>query len=302
MLDLTNLVQNSSANVQVFNANSYNNAVSWHVWNKPRGISMVTIFAIGAGGAGGQGSSNSISSEGAGGGGGASGGQVVATLPVLFIPDILYISVSFGSVYNGNLATSTIVAGYPNTAGTTDYTFIHISRGGSGLNASGATGGGGGAPGSNANVLLGGKLSFSVACQVGTSGGNRGAAGGNLTLPLTGLVVTGGTGGGGLADPGNDGHPGGTINNNGPFPALPGGQGPGLPSHGNDGIKPINSLFYFYGGTGGAGAYNPSGQFPGNGGNGGYGCGGGGAGARTTSSPTPTPGNGGDGLVIISAW
>jgi hypothetical protein len=148
--------------------------------------------------------------------------------------------------------------------------------------------------------------------QTGIVGGAGDSTGGALTLPTTGLVVTGGTGGGGLRDTGESGRAGGAFTtpaNSLFFPPQIGGIFPTAtttpPGNGSNGINFVNDLNYFYGGTGGAsthGSATGAGAVQSFGGAGGYGCGGGGSGAALTGSTAGGGGGGGGGLAIIYAW
>ena len=197
---------------------------------------------------------------------------------------------------------------------------LATATGGSGGGvAAGATAGAlgaGGAKSTITNALLAGlsiqgfvaaAADISLVGQSGLAGGTT-VAGAALSLPVTGLVVTGGTGGGGLPAVSTAGTAGGALTVNGAFPPQVGGAGgavtPTAGSNGSNGGQPIPGLRFFFGGTGGgsSGLGATTGASGGNGGAGGYGCGGGGAGGSFTGSPAATGGNGGHGLVIITAW
>jgi len=153
--------------------------------------------------------------------------------------------------------------------------------------------------------------------QSGTTGGNAGpsgpgSAGATLTFPVTGLMVMGGTGGGGCGTSaggagGSRSVPAGVPINDFFLPAQSGGtaaSGATPATAGGSGIITRNFIMN-YGGMGGGGASNTSGGQAGAGGNGAPGSGGGGSGGSTTTAGANTlarPGNGGDGFVLILSW
>lgn len=300
MLDFSHLASSSGADVQVFSGvpSSGNTAA---VWLKPRGVSMVYIFVVGSGGDGGNGAVGAASTA-AGGGGGGSGAQSTLVIPSVFIPDVLFVR---APLFGGS--TVSVV----NAAYVANNTLVSSTTGGTGGAASGGTAGGAGGAGTIATIaampLAGmGRYNF-LAGQAGVAGSGT-SAGNFISLPTTGLVVTGGAGGGGIGgfDPGSDG---GGINGVGRFPYMPGGIGQQATTtpagDGNPGIQAIQGLTFFYGGTGG-GSTGPgaigAGLVAGNGGNGAAGCGGGGGGGGFTGSTQGLGGRGGPGLVIIIAW
>ena len=75
----------------------------YNVWTRPEGRTMAYIVCIG-GGAGGGGGASSNSGGGAGGG---SGGVSVAIVPLIFLPETLYISVGAGGAGGGAGANGT---------------------------------------------------------------------------------------------------------------------------------------------------------------------------------------------------
>lgn len=308
MLDFFNLPSSTNTNIQVFSANSASANNNFSTWNKPRGTSMCLILAFGGGGGGGSGVVGANSTA-AGGGGGGSGSQTVLTIPSIFIPDVLFVTVGYG----GNTATAGISTRVAVAADAVANNCIAIANGGgAGGNASGATpgtAGSAGSAGSTTNAPLAGLGNYIF--TAGQSGivGNVGAAG-NLTLPTTGLLVTGGTGGAGLPATATNGNAGGSFTVAGVFPPAPGGTGansattPG--GAGSNGINnAFRNLFFSYGGTGGGssnGSATTTGLFGGNGGNGGIGSGGGGGGGCLTGGVAGIGGRGGDGQVIIISW
>jgi len=307
---LFGLPRNTLADVQVFRANSYGTSIGWSTWRKRPGANMVSIFAVSAGGKGGNGVVGANSTA-AGGGGGGSSGQAYLIMPANMLPDTLFVSVMGGA--GASAGNSTYVAVTPNE-GSVYNLLIRVQVGGAGGNASGATAGAAGGAGTIPNVssaILGGmgQATF-LAGQAGIIGGTT-VAGTALTLPTTGLRVTGGTGGGGLPAAATVGTAGGSFTVGGILPLQSGGIGAtGTTTPGGAGSNGFSAMpgapyGFFYGGTGGGsshGSATGAGLVGGNGGDAGYGCGGGGGGGALTGSAQGLGGRGGDGLVIIVQW
>lgn len=304
---LLELPRNRMADVRVFYANSPANGVGWSAWTKRPGSTMVSILCLGGGGGGGNGVVGAVSTA-AGGGGGGSGGLAYGEFPSYMLPDVLFVSVGFGGAANGGGQITRVCLG-PSGAAANDHLLI-ANGGGAGGNASGATGGTAGSAASATIVgsqpLIGFGVYTLLAGQAGIAGGGTGA-GANLTLPVTGIRVTGGTGGGGLGAAGSTGAAGGSFVVAGSFPAHAGGVPPGTTTGGgnpgSNGFSALGQYGYFYGGTGGSstgGAASSGGG--GQGGAGGFGCGGGGGGGALTGRTQGLGGKGGDGLVIITSW
>jgi hypothetical protein len=272
-------------------------------WSKPRGKSMIDILLVGPGGNGGAGAIGANSTA-AGGGGGGSGGQTRLTMPLHLLPDTLYLSVMPG----GSNTTSRVSISPTTTA---NDQLIIANAGGSGGAAAGATAGAAGAAGAIATVAtmpLGWAFATALAGQAGIIGGTT-VAGGALTLPLTGLLVTGGTGGGGLPAAATAGTNGGLITAAGSFLGLTGGIGATAATtpagSGTGGYLPIPNMPYGYGGTGGGsthGSATGAGLVQSSGGNGAPGCGGGGSGGALTGSTAGVVGQGGRAFCIITVW
>lgn len=270
-------------------------------WLKPRGKSMAHIILVGAGGNGGNGAIGANSAA-AGGGGGASGTQTSITVPLWAIPDVLYFVGGSGSISIG-LSSAPVLQD----------TLISASYGNNGGNASGATAGAAGAvpttPSVASNMVLAGPwIENIIGAQTGIIGGVA-VAGAALTLPTSGLLVTGGTGGGGLPAADAAGTNGGAFTVAGIFPAHAGGAGAAaagtVPGSGGNGYSPIAKLLYGYGGTGGGsthGTATGAGLQQSSGGNGAPGCGGGGSGGALTGSAAGVAGLGGPSFCIITTW
>jgi hypothetical protein len=79
-------------------------ANSWQTWQKPRGFTMCSMYAIGAGGGGGGGLGSDTSNGRVGGCGGGSGGLSRLTIPLFLLPDTLFIRVLPGGA--GGITTS----------------------------------------------------------------------------------------------------------------------------------------------------------------------------------------------------
>lgn len=285
--------------------------MTWQSWQKPRGKTMCSILLLGKGGNGGNGVVGANSTA-AGGGGGGSGGMTTLTMPLALLPDILYFSLA------GQQATTTVasyVTIYPSIIATPppNHTLMIANGGGNGGNGAAAVAGAAGAAGAIATVAtmpLGWQWAKALAGQAGIIGGTT-VAGAALTLPVTGLIVTGGTGGGGLPAAATAGTTGGSFT----VPAQPSPFIPHTapastatatvpPGDGAGGFKLAN-LLYFYGGLGSGsthGTATGAGLVAARGGAGAFGCGGGGGGGALTGSTASTGGFGGPALAIINCW
>lgn len=303
--------QTGGSDVQIFTGNSLTAGTSWRTWEKPRGKSMVNIVLIGKGGNGGLGAVGNNSTA-AGGGGGGSGAQTSITIPASLIPDVLFLSLAAQST---TTLVSYVCVGAPIVGSPWNNVLLVAQGGGNGGNASGATPGAVGAAGAIATVAtmpLGWRYSeLSLVGQAGIIGGVA-VAGANITIPVTGLWVTGGAGGGGLPATAATGTVGGNITGSGIFvsnlapPATSVATTP--PANGSNGYQPVNNLMYFYGGAGAGsthGSATTTGLVAAVGGFGGYGCGGGGNGGALTGTTARAAGDvgmGGSAICIITCW
>jgi hypothetical protein len=283
------------------------------VWEKPSNVTMIYMTAIGAGGAGGSGFSSAVSTSRCGGGGGGSGGICSILVAANRLPDRLYVIVGDAKDATASNGGTTVVSISPELTNNNreSYLPMHVivGAGGGGRGGNGTATSRGGA--GTASVGFGkGTSSFSgpqsivsaITGQNGSTGGNINT-GTDLTYPATGILLSGGTGGGG-----NAGYRGGNLNvpasqnsANIIIPSLDGGS-PGLfgtraGGRGLDGFARFDFLA-FTGGTGGGSSYDDTAS-GGDGGVGAIGCGGGGGGA---GNPGGTGGLGGNGLVIITCW
>lgn len=308
MLDFSHIPKDRM-DIQVFTGTCTTTAEHWVTWTKPRGKSMCSILLVGKGGNGGSGS---IGATAAGGGGGSSGTQVSLTMPLYVLPDTLYLALI------GQTATASLISYISTQPSTVANNVVAIGRGGAnGGNASAGTAGtAGGAPTIPQVTEMAFAWQFinlALAGQAGAAGGGNAAPGGNVTLPTTGLIVTGGAGGGG-SDFGaaTAGFAGGSLTvpaQPSAYLAHPGGIGGSSastpPTRGNAGYQPIKGLLMFYGGTGGGSPYNlatGAALIQTNGGNGANGCGGGGSSAALTGSTPGVAGLGGSAFAIITCW
>ena len=268
-------------------------------WQKPRGITMIHIIALGGGGGGGGGHTAPTGSAKSGGGGGASCAVSRLYIPANVCPENLEITIGAGGAggaasLNGTSGGATIIEAF-RTIGTSATYVLIANGGGFGGAGNAALRGAAGSAGiiattASANFSNEGVNNFSVG-QGGALGGLPGGSAG-ISLALTNLTspFSGGAGGGGA----------GTSNNNGgsqtgfaDITTIPGGTV--ASPNGGDGFFRLNPFYS----TGGAGGYGNNVGSGGNGGNGAIGCGGGGGGAGTTGG---IGGRGGNGLVIITCW
>jgi hypothetical protein len=308
MLDFGNFpTANGIADVQLFVGTTQATNTAWQTWVKPRGKSFMDLLLIGKGGNGGTGV---IGAAGGGGGGGGSGSQCRVTMPLHLVPDILYLQL-IGQ--GASSATPSVVTVQP--VATAASTIAYAGGGTVGSNAATTTGGAGGTAGSAAgatNMPLGWAYASSIGGQAGTAGGvgtTVGAVGVALTLPVTGLLVTGGTGGGGCPTTAAlAGLAGGLFTNLGFVPQHlggTGGTGTTPPSNGTGGYRAAPGVGFWLGGTGGGSSgtnATGAGLVQGTGGNGAWGCGGGGMGAGFTGSSAGQVGQGGSSFCIITCW
>jgi hypothetical protein len=275
---------------------------SWQVWTKPRGKTVCSILCIGSGGGGGGGFSRISGDDGGGGGGGGSGALGRIIIPLIFLPENLYVQVPRGG--NGGVAASVGTGGglsrislVPATIAGSNLLRSGAAVGGFGGAGSGTGGGAGGAAGtadSASNCVYHGLGIWTpLAGQVGAAGGaHTGAVGSSITWGQAGLPISGGAGGGGssgLAHAGGDI----TVSNNPFVKTLNSTSIAGTP--GPDGFMDWQHFLF----SGGAGGATNDAAIGGKGGDGALGCGGGGGGGGVTGG---AGGRGGDGYVLIMSW
>jgi len=270
-LDLYNISSNNGL-TQVFYNSDY--------WNKPRGVHMAHIIAIGGGGGGGGGTS-SPGANGTGGSGGGCGPIIRLTIPLIFVTDQLRITIGAGG--NGGSAGGAATAG--------GATQVDCARG-SGVRSTLL------ADTSQINVLGWNYGSVGQSLYSGNLGGGVGgvgAAANSFAFGLTlNLPLFPGVGGGGHTSGGTN-FSGGSILSSGFVPQISGGI-PGInDGRGNGGFFSLTPFVS----TGGAGGASNAVGTGGVGGAGAPGSGGGGGGSGTIGG---AGGRGGNGLVIITCW
>ena len=96
---------NTNADVQIFKCNCPSTVTTtpvyqWTEWKKPRGKTMVAMWALGAGGGGGCGATATAGTAAAGGGGGGTGAVARCIFPAQLVPSVLYIAVGAGGLGN----------------------------------------------------------------------------------------------------------------------------------------------------------------------------------------------------------
>lgn len=302
MIDLLHLPEPDERTVWFPGQGPSTDTTGWRVWTKPRGVSMVSILAIGSGGGGGGGAGN-ISGSTAGGGAGGGGAAMAKMLfPAWALPDKLYVlCVSGGLGGDGGGSGSAGTAGiagaasmvsiYPNT--TAGNLLVTTLNGGL-LGTAGTTfagGGSGSAP--TAPSAISAPLGQMAATQLfiqgtGRTGGSTGPTS-NATLEIIsrGAPGAGKSTGAGSAGSGYAAVPGTLLN------AVPGGTAE-TAADAPSGF--IHAGFHFAGCGGGGNNLGVGGR----GGNGvAWGAGGGGGGGGLTGG---RGGDGGPGLVIIASW
>lgn len=316
MLDVFNLMSDPNVNIQYFEGMSATTLTQWQTWRKPRGVKMVYMIGVGGGSSGGCGLNTAATSGG--GAGGGSGAQSTLIIPATYLPDILYVQAGQGgrqpatlvSAAVGVAGTITLVAIEPYTVGNTNATILSATGGL--VTGTAATTTAGGLAGTNATLplitnqpLAGRGVYQFLAGQAGAAGGaSTPTAGANVTIPTTGLMVTGGAGGGGST---TTAAAGGSITGAGFqfFPTLTGGTAAvtSTPAGNSQGAFKARNFLLNYGGAGGGAATTVAGGLASAGGNGAPGCGGGGAGgSNTTNATLARPGDGGPGFVLILSW
>jgi hypothetical protein len=314
MLDFNHILSTPGYDFQQFVGGS--GLIQWQTWRKPRGVKWVYLIGVGGGASGGCGINTGAGSGG--GSGGGSGAQTTVLIPATFVPDILYIHCGVGAIgptTSGAVAVQgipTYVAIEPDTTLTANMTLLFANAGAAGTAAAAPTTGGtattAAAAATIANMPLAGRGIYnSFNGQIGTAGGSNLTAGITYTLPTSGIMVTGGTGGGGSN--GTTAQAGGAFTTSTGslgqdfFPGLTGGIGAVSSTPATAGSSFISRNFLLnYGGTGGGGGTNTAGGFAGAGGNGAPGCGGGGSGGATSTNNTLKAGDGGPGFVYIISW
>jgi len=299
-------------NVQIFEGNTRVSGQGFQIWYKPKGVSMVSMVAIGGGGGGGGGFSRTAGSAGGGGAGGGAAGIARFICPAQLLPDELYVQCGDGGIggaasVSGGSGTLSYVLYNPTTIAAPNIVLASgaTAPGGGGAGTGAAAGAAPAAP-SIATTQTPNALGwwFATVGLGGSAGGAQTGAVGTSVTAWAATPVSAGAGGAGCTTTDFKGgdqtvtaltHATSSVYHVTGAGNLVTGGAAGGGTEGGSGYKRITP-FLNCGGAGG-GSKN-SGQ-AGAGGNGGYGCGGGGGGAGTTGG---RGGNGGPGLVIITSW
>ena len=299
---------NGPVDVQTFLSASTADLLQMQTWRKPAGKSMAYMICIGGGGGGGGGFTGVAASARGGGGGGGSSGIATLTIPLIYLPDTLYIQVGAGGAGVGS-GGGTAGSGVNSTISLRPSTGLVIANkilqsnsatvptgGGTGTAAAVGAAGAAGAINTIATTPLAqfGQSSF-IAGQAGAAGGAvAGAIGPPATIPVTGVRTMGGGGGAGTTAADFAGSIVTAITDSFLADMRPAGAAAG--SNPGSGGQMLWKPFWSFCGLGGAASNAGVG---GNGGPGAYGSGGGGGGGGTTGG---VGGNGGNGIVIIVSW
>lgn len=318
---MDNLKTTCPADRQIFVGTSVVSLSTWQQWRKPKNCSMVHIFAMGSGGGGGRGANAGAIGASAGGSGGGMASASYVTIPAIFLPDTLWLSVGGGGLLTAGVGTYVCVDRISNA--NQAYRVIAMGNGGAvGSDGNGATGGSAAAAGSVASattMIFGAKFSpaytpTGLSSTAGTVNTDQATL--NLTA-ATSVCCPGGSGAGinslasqsgrlgqNVASTTTFAHAGASGNLPAATTIVAGGTGTtGSGNNGAHGMSFINGLLQFSPGAGGASTATNAGAWTGgNGGDGGYGCGGGGGGGCFTGGTRGLGGKGGDGLVIITWW
>jgi hypothetical protein len=291
MLDLLHLPEPDERTVWFPGQGVSTNTTGWRVWTKPRGVSMVSIIAIGSGGGGGGGASAASGSTATGVTSGQGAPMSKMLWPAWALPDKLYVlSVSGGAGggagINGTDGGASLVAIYPDTTtGNLIITTVNGGRGGLANNSAPSA-----SPAADATNAPLGQM---AATQLFIAGADTAFGSTGTASSVTPSIICSGGGGGGKTT-GAGGAGGGysaiagTLLN-----AVPGGTA----QTGADASSGFIHAGIHYGGCGGGGNNLGTG---GRGGNGvAWGAGGGGGGGGLTGG---AGGDGGPGLVIIASW
>ena len=294
-----------AADVQEFRAATTQTNTQWQTWQKPRGKSMLTAIVIGGGAGGGGGFTAAAAAARGGGGGGGSSGVTRITVPLVLLPDTLYLQVGQGGIgvgSGGGTAGSGIrsfLAVFPDFAASNVIATscaADPTGGGTGTGAAVGAAGGAGTIAVIGSMPLAGYGHFDViAGQSGATGGAvAGAIGNPVSIAVTSCLTQGGAGGAGTT---SADFAGGLItaiaasllSERRPLGAAAGSF------KGSAGFL-NRQPFFSYGGNGGSSSNTLAG---GDGGSGGPGSGGGGGGGGTTGG---RGGDGGAGIILMVAW
>lgn len=307
MLDLSHLHQPENGSWYFQAPMGTANTRSMFEWQKPRGYTMANILLVGNGGNGGTGIIGANSLAG-GGGGGCSGGQTNIRIPLMLLPDVLWLGLN-----PGNSTSASFVSIAPDTSTNVPNTLVAASYGATGGNGTSVPAGGAGGVAGTAITAGSMPLGWVFRTQVlqGQVGGAGGSTGNGINIGVnsTGLLVNGGGGAGGLPAAATGGNAAGACPlGTGVFPQVQpiGGSSATTPPQSGWSLgQPIPKLLYLFGGAGGGsthGSATGAGLVQSSGGNGAPGCGGGGMGAALTGSSAGAVGLGGPAWCWITCW
>lgn len=264
-------------------------------WEKPPGVSLVSITCVGPGSDGGTGASAAQGTSKLGGFGGGSGAISTGIFSASMLPDTLYINNPVGN----SGANTTVSIDSPSTGVGLALNWATVIRAEGAIASNTAPG----FANANTNFNILGTYGF-VTTRTGSPGvaGTTGKGANQTSFATNTLWVTGGAaGGGGTTGTGINVDGGSVTSNttvailNNMFNGIPGGSLTNTTQAGS-GIKSFKPLIVFTGGAGGPGSTSSSvAAYPG--GDGAPGCGGGGGGGGTTGS---AGGKGGNGFTIIT--
>jgi len=296
-----------TADVQVFPGWATVTNTQWRTWRKPAGKTMAFMLCIGGAGGGGGGFGAAAAAARGGGGGGGSSAVTRVLMPLLLLPDTLFIQAGaggVGQVSGGGVAGSGIlsyIAIAPDITATNVFAVSGAAAAVGGGTGTGAAVGAAGTAGTIAAItampLAGiGQYAF-IAGQAGAAGGAvAGAIGPPTSIATTGCMTQGGGGGAGTTSADFAGSivtaiTGSLLSQMAPIGAAAGSNA------GSGGYMLKNPFFFSYAGLGGGSSNTANG---GNGGKGAFGSGGGGGGGGTAGAGRG--GDGGAGLIVIVSW
>ena len=263
-----------------------------YLWQKPIGVSLITIVCVGAGSNGQAGSGAAAGTAKSGGAGGGSGGVTRCIFSASMLPEYLYINLGKSQTYGtpsttGGPSDSWVSAATPDRIYTPIRFIFAYARG-----SAGATGG----VAASMSTMVAGTLGHVTALAgIGSNPGGSPTAVNDSTLSTVKFWMTSGAGGsGGTNNPVATYTTGAGINNITGSDLIAAGGNVGTGIIAGRGAQIYNPIMIFTGGAGGGGCTTVAG---GVGGDGAPGCGGGGGGGGTTGG---AGGKGGDGFVIIS--
>ena len=262
-----------------------------YLWQKPIGVSLITIVCVGAGADGQAGTTAAIGASKNGGSGGGSGGVTTCVFSASMLPEYLNINLGKSQTYGTSsaLSDSWVAAATSNRVGNTSRFVFAYARGSNGSSA--------GAAATTTQMVAGTLGHVTTLAGIGRNPGGSGgtAATNDSTLSNVNFWMTSGAGGsgGGSSSSATYTTGAGIANITGSNLITAGGNvGTGIIA--GRGAQIYKPIMIFTGGAGGGGCTTVAG---GAGGDGAPGCGGGGGGGGTTGG---AGGKGGDGFVIIS--